>query len=566
MKKIVLTKLLLFSILTSPIAQTKIGWVRDASGYAFNGYYDAINYSPKQAISFSHSERIFEKGRYYDLEGKRHDGYIELALNCKSISFKENDNFTTKIKIKPKEISSFVIGLDSFIVAKDFNFSDYGSALRTKPAFVKIIGETTDYVFAKYFFRGNQRSSETYLLQDNDRWISFESKSKFKKLSKEYFSHLPYVIQKIKDKKYKKDDLLTIIKLFQYDEYYKNKQPIYFNKYWQEIQKSSKAKYKALIVDKKDSIWTLDYWDNQSGKKLYTANYSSFYPNNRNGEFVIYDEDGQIRRREFYEDDKITKNTIFENGKLKKESVVARVKKKDFATIFKKVSNDFLKGNNKYPWLEERQGIEREKLVEYDIDFYKVVMGENEVNRVEKEPSFTLEALTSNGTKLTENYENYRLKSISKTIGKEKVNQIVSTDLYSFNSKKINKKLVSFMESQEYKEAITENVQGYLLLYLLINPDKTIREYKFLNKLHPEIDKLYDDFVKKHIIDKQAIKFKPLKIDKVNQLTEVVIPLEFVVSKFYTIPIKANYNMHYMFFQNMMQQPLNLPPPVRVGF
>ncbi len=85
-------------------------------------------------------------------------------------------------------------------------------------------------------------------------------------------------------------------------EYYykfKNSESIYFDSmYWDEIQNPNNAAYTAKVVEFNIAAWVLEYY-NQTNK-IYQAKYSSFSPNEKEGEFICYYPNGTIRMVIFY--------------------------------------------------------------------------------------------------------------------------------------------------------------------------------------------------------------------------------------------------------------------------
>lgn len=131
-----------------------------------------------------------------------------------------------------------------------------------------------------------------------------------------YFSHIPHFKEKIESGKYGQEDLLSMIKTADYNNRFEESKPIFFDEYWQEVSDPEKARYKANITSRMDSIWTLEY--SEGDVKLYSANYSSFYPNIKNGEFISYYPDGTTRQKIHYRNDSLKEvRNFYENGSLR---------------------------------------------------------------------------------------------------------------------------------------------------------------------------------------------------------------------------------------------------------
>jgi hypothetical protein len=301
------------------VSQIPIGLKFDINGRQFNGYFDPFTYSPRKELRIVHYSDSYEKAYYYDKVGSKVKGLIKFEN--KKIWFKKNST-AFKDKIKPGEINYFVIGADSFFVARNFQ---YKGKLKTKPEFVKYITEVNGNVFAKYFHftsdmrmqMGSTPISESFLVKakDSDIWEEFPDDTRFKRVALEYFGFVPVLKDKIISGDYTKDDIMSMIKTSEYFEKYQNDELIYFGTYWQEVKDPGKAKYLAHITNLDDTIWTFLYF--RDSTKLYKVDYTSFYPNTRDGEFISYYPNGNEREIILYKEDIPAKVWVFnEPGEL----------------------------------------------------------------------------------------------------------------------------------------------------------------------------------------------------------------------------------------------------------
>ena len=319
MVKAFISSLILLIILTSTYAQTPIGLKYDCDGYAFNNYFDPLTYSPTKKLTKVHNSDSYEIGYYFDKSGKKVSGLIKFQ--DKKIWFKVGKK-EYRNKIKPEDIKEFVIGVDSFFTISKYY---YKNSLKTKPVFVQFISTFNNYTFAKHYhfksmvIQGQSPIVETYLVKSNgsDTWENFPDNNKFKEKALKYFNHIPYLKTKISSGEYKSKDMLSIIKMAEYYDKHKSSKAILYDKYWQETRDVKKAEYTAKITDIKDTTWTLEYYRNST--KLYQANYTSFFPNTKNGDFIAYYSNGETRQIISY-DNNMPKEVKFynESGQLKK--------------------------------------------------------------------------------------------------------------------------------------------------------------------------------------------------------------------------------------------------------
>ncbi len=537
MKKTSILLVLIFISINSVNSQIKVGLKQDINGIPFNGYYDPFVYSPSKKISKVHNSNSFEIGYYFDKSGKKISGLIKFQDN--KIWFKKNKHGQS-IKLKPDEIKRFEIGVDSFFAISKYY---YKNILKTKPVYVQFISEFNGYTFVKYYnFKGmgNNVIEESYLVKskDGDIWGDFNYKNKFEENALKYFGHIPYLKEKIKSEQYKNKDIFSMIKMAEYFEKFKNSKPILYDKYWQETNDNDKSEYSARITEKQDSIWTFDYY--KGDKKLYSANYSSFFPNTKNGDFICYFPDEQIRQILKYEKNEVKEVKLFyENGTLKTHYKIAKRKSKystvkDVEVKYHIVVADSL-GNNII-----KNDIKKTSIQEFD--------------------EFINETYTNI-------YKNNKLFSSYRLVDSDTVFQITDkTFKYKMNS--LKRRFSNFMSDKNYDKALSVNAQGTILISLVIDENGYAIENSRLNSIHPEIDKLVDKFIKNElsIEANMRFKFKPYKKGKIKKQYEFVVPIVFSVNRFYRTP--PNYwwfhqnflwNMHMQNMHQMHNIKINIP-------
>ncbi len=515
-KTIILLSFLI--ILKCANAQTPIGVKHDLNGMPFNGYFDPILYSPDKKITEVHNSDSYEIGYYFDEKGKKISGMIKFQDN--KIWFKKGEK-EFRNTIKPEEVKSFVIGVDSFFTVSKYY---YKNTLKMKPVYVQYVSSFGDYTIAKhYHFReqrfGNQSPIvETYLIKpyNSDVWENFPDNKSFKEKALKYFSHIPYLKAKISSEEYESDDMLSVIKMAEYLDKYNNAQAIFYDEYWQEVRNSEMYTYKALITNKKDSTWTFEYF--KGNTKLYQGNYSSFYPNVKNGNFTAYYPNGKIRQVVFFDNNNPKEVKVYgKNGSLLSEYQIIRDLKSETIDVKYQVVNN--------------------------------ASGENIIKS--SESSLTVDDEFSGNT-FTYSYNNGELQSLYRKFNKNEVYNIADTN-YDFDIKSLQKKFTSFMTKQNYNKALSHNAQGIVLVSVLIDTKGNILESEVLNKIHPELDDIMNVFVKNQL-KPGGYKFKPYKQGKEKKYCEVVIPFEFSINRFYRKPVNYYYFNHWQLQNQMMQQ------------
>lgn len=527
MIRLFLTCVTLFASAMVLYAQVPVGYKFDVNGIPFNGYYDAMIYAPEKQLQHTHLSDSYEIGYYYEKSGSKVNGLIKFE--AKKIFFKQDKKELTD-KIKPEEVSSFVIGIDSFFSISKYY---YKNTLKTTPVYVQFIASFDDYVFAKHYkFQVGPGTviSESFMVKVNDRdtWEDFPDNKTFKEKALKYFGHIPYLSEKIKSGKYESGDMLSIIKMAEYLSKYKKQEAIFYDHYWQETGNSKKADYNARIVAHEDSIWTFDYYAGET--RLYQVKYSAFHPNMKNGELICYYPSGGIRQIVNYDNNKMKAVRTYTNS----------------GTL-----------DRSYERIEKKK----------DIDFKYLVVNDAAGNNVLKPSGKSAVNVRDelNGFTYTSVFNGSELVSVYRLTDSDTIFQIVDPD-YDSNMKSMAGRFASFIENRSYEGALSVDAQGKILVSIVVDPDGYAVKYSFLNQVHPELDALVEEYVKKRLFkggSQVYYKTGVYKKDKIARYYEVVIPFNFNAARFYRQPVDmSNLNqMHWMNHQMMMNRPPVVTPP-----
>ena len=506
-------------------SQVYVGQHIDVGGSIIDGYYDQLSYHPENSISKVHNSESFEKGYYYTNTGEKIEGYI--LFENKKVFYREG-TYGTKTRIKSEAISSVVLGVDSFFQTTNFYFK---SNYKTKPELVQYITEFNGYEIAKHYHFTSAMGQtygyrapiiEEFLIRrkDNVKWDNFTDASSLKQKVLKYFGDIPSIRTKVESNKFKFKDMFGLIKMAEYHYKYQNNQPIYFNHYWQETKQEDLKEFTAKITQVVDGKWTIEY--HKDNQKLYSAQYSSFYPFVKDGAFIAYHSTGGIRQV-----------ILFTENKPQDVKTYA----KD-GTLIK---------HYKYRYTKNSYTDKDEKTVKFLT--------------VNKNPSSN----EDHNQQLLQTIEDKTLTSSYYTSGLDTIHQI--TDLNHFlNIKPLRKRFESFTLNRSYPKAIHENAQGTILVSLIMNPKGYIVSAKPLNTLHPEIDVLINDFLKYEVVMNSRLspKLRPYKINKKKRFCTFVIPFQFSTNRFYRRAIDySNYHYwnhmhhHQMHMNQVNQQILN---------
>ena len=562
--------LLLFLFISTFInSQTPVGNIIDVNGIPLNGYLDALTYSPEKKIDVTHDSDSYEIGHYYNASGNKIEGYIKFE-NDKVWYRKEKKG--KKTKLFPEEIKQLVIGTDSFFVIDKFYFKN---RIKEKPEFVQYITTINNITFAKHYHFASKMNSyaepitETFLIKTpgNEIWENFPNNLKFKEKALKHFSYIPYVKRKIENKEYESKDMLSVIKMADYLNRYNNKSKIYFDKYWQEVSFKSKSKYYAKIIDKQDSIWTMEYYNGST--KLYTANYSSFYPNKKNGNFTCYYPNGKVRQITFYNNDEAQEvQTFTQEGKLLTHYLCSKEEKTRLTYNVSEPNNTPIIFNNTLPYMYKNDGgYKSQKASKLDIR-YTYIKGNEDNNLILKEGGYAETDVYDSITEINYffRFNDVRLKEMYRLHNTDTIFQIALAN-NKFPIKRLQNRFNNFISGKDYDNALAESAQGKVLVAFLIDYRGKINNYRVLNKLHPEIDVLVEKFCKEMLHPTNITTFKSYKKGKTKFFSEVIIPIDFNINRFYRRPVNYYHN-HWMHQQWHMQQmpKFNIPTSSFSGF
>ncbi|NJK85364.1 MAG: hypothetical protein HC906_04730 [Bacteroidales bacterium] len=313
MKKILQLVIFLFpAMLFAQIENYEIGQYFDYNNNLIDGYFD-FDYEPK--ISLKKEVLLGEKftpGYYFDLLNNRVDGYLRISFRNGVIrlAFRPKESKKKK-RIDPEICKGFVLGKDSFITITTF----YEQNTTENSKFVEVISETEEFTLLKSYrqvFRGNGLEEEFIVKNQATGDLENFPHKKSRFLNKAF-----YVFEGIDSNDYKYKDIPKIFKVYDLKNRYKNNEKIWFDSSWDEVNKGKNYSYYAEIVSFKDDLFNLMFYF-KNGIPIYSGTFSSFYPQTKNGEFIWYYPDGNIRKKTVYKENESVGNTItfFKNGKI----------------------------------------------------------------------------------------------------------------------------------------------------------------------------------------------------------------------------------------------------------
>lgn len=522
--------------------QDQIGYRFDVNGQPFHGYYDHFTYSPEKAIQIIHEAQGYERGRYYDLSGKRIEGWMQFK-NYRTLYFKEKRKGPS-IYLRPTTVQSFVIGVDSFYVAENTRPNVY----KFKKAFVQHvcqIGHRT--VGRMYFFNSTGRSkymSITHIVKTDtsNRWTRLHDGSNLEQLATNFFaehsgdlassqvgesappSPIPHIARKISSMELDRNNIITIIKMAEYDDKFRNDQPILFDQYWREVQQQKSSKYTGRIVEQTDSTWTIEFFEGAT--KLYQVNYSSIHPFTKEGALTAYWPNGQPRRQIRYVKNKERAITIYDSTGAIQTQYAHR-------------------GNhNAPPSMRE---------IKTKYDFVSSGTGQNKADGSKNFVNQIADQETNN-IYLTQ-YKDLEIRKSYALQNGDTIFQLTHpNEKLKLSTLQSNMKF--FLENEGYSDAVYAGMQGTLLVNITTNEKGFISDYQLLNSLHPQLDSLINRFFESKISleGRSPYRFKRISSTRKKRPHEFVLPIVFGTARFQD-PSTFNFN-NFNLYNSSMQHHL----------
>ena len=497
----------------------QIGNFIDINKNVINGYYD-FDYEPDKSLNVAYSiGKDFTTGYYYDLDGVKHVGVLKYTQNNTFFKFKSGEEEKEKT-IKPDECIGYVIGVDSFAVIENFDVQrDMGAFHTDKREYAEVVESFNGYTFYKYTKAGTQNILINYLvrLDSSSSLISFPKNSiRFKPLAAEIFGSFIALKENIENGTYDDDDdIPVLIKLLKYNYYFETHRKIYFNSSWDETDDPNKAKYYATIDRIVDLKFHVKY-NFINGTKIYEGYFSSFYPHKKEGEFLLFYPNGNVRKKityannkpesisEYYSNSNIHRQYIVKDEKLYVDAL--------YTNICESVLNEF--GSGREIVFDSARNIE-----------------------------------------ITYEYVNHELSNAY--LIDDKNNKI-----YQVCEK--NAKLKAFKSLQgkinlEFKypiESIKLYNHGFVLIKCIVEPSGITSEIQVIKGVDSFCDNQIANFLS---YLKTYNHWKPGKVEGEKVRQEIIIPIDFSIIGFSRY--RNNYNFFWMTQHMMMQQQMMKPPP-----
>lgn len=299
---VVFTSTASLSQIVSPYYE--VGYFTDADRQPIDGYID-VTYQPKTRSDHQLTlGESFTPGCYYNLKREKINGRIKYGYKDGFFRFTPPSGGDKSEKITADMCLSYVIGKDSFAVIKDFTVErELLSELVKEPTFAEVITTVGDLTFYQHTVVGQNKLLYTYIVKEGKGpLVSFpKSKNKFKEVALTCFGHIPYLSAGISNETMGDEDVLNMIKYYEYSIRLKDSAKIYYSASWEELKDTSEYGYLyyADSLCEKNGVWSMRYYV-KDGTPLYSGSYSSLAPQKKDGLFTFYFPDGRLRKTVTY--------------------------------------------------------------------------------------------------------------------------------------------------------------------------------------------------------------------------------------------------------------------------
>jgi len=516
MNKLILFLLLIiagnFCIAQPHPVEKPFGVFYDINDQFLLDYFD-FDYEPEDLLSVSYiTNEDYLPGYYYNLDGKKINGRLQMNKNFNEISF-ERANSDITSTLNPDNCLGVVIGRDSFAVIKDFYVERAVGAIHVKgKEFAQVILKFDNLTFYKHL-RNDLITTylTTYIVKSDssNKYISFsQSIEKFIPTAMAAFGEFDLLKHRIRTGQYTSDNIPEMAKLLEYKRKMDRNEKIYFSNYWDEANQNNYTYYDRLM-NLKDSVWEVSY-HTKAGDTLLRGHFTSFLPQRKNGEFKWYYPNGKVRKIVCYEKNKPGNEVLYYHPN----------------------------GNLHYKINKTKKGF-----------IYNLVQDENEKSLI-NEKGNGIETIIDNvlNRKIT---RVYNANKVFLSFYNEGDNRIIYQHVSTAAKLKSFKALQDDLKSFEIPDTVLRDCsQGYLLLRFIIEPDGSISKAEIVKGLHSSFDGLIMTYLK------DIGSWKPGKNGDQKIAQELIVPVYLSITSFSNI--RENYFYNDPFWQMRMMQ-MNTP-------
>lgn len=495
------------------LGQQPIGHHINLDGIPIEGHLDLLLFNSNKEVLL-YPEDYFERGYYWQINGEKVKGLFSLqgsTLYFKGKSYNEQE------KISPGMVKGLIIEKDSFFAMSN----EFVQPLKTigDISFARTIRSNFIKYYPVYFIKQGHDAPWQELPRKRKKLIKFLAP---------FLSDYSFTLDRLVDGYFKADEMSSIIEHIKMESAYNNAERLYYNKAWEQVENEEEALYHGRIIERKDSLWTIDYYLDTG--KIYTVTYSDFAPNRINGNVKAYGDNGNVRLDMMVSNDIIKKVTSYHpNAKLHRDYDLYNNNVIAYTKVFAESGDE----------ISDKSGSFQER-------FEDAIIG---------------------GT-LVRNYSGFQLTESYREIEGRRIYQI--TDIgFDFYVGELQRKMSS---NGGDKASVSSNETIIALVRLQIDEKGNLEDYKILNKVPYGFKNPIQFFLRTH--SKNGHKKLSLKRYKVNGKLvayEIVVPFHYIDSRPQRNTVNPFFNDFYLINRQMQwdiqhQQMLNsiqAPNPIR---
>jgi hypothetical protein len=450
---------------------------------------------------------IFIPGVYYDLAGKKTEGWLKYSFDKDKISFK-NDKGSEATELITSLCTSYVLGPDSFVAIKYYKNNDSESGKDLISEFALVIDRVDRVKFYKSFRNQNGNLNRGSFFMKHDTSIFshhiYENDISSDKYASSVFEVNKKIISPIFSKCFNTTEHIDLVALHRNEYKLRNNEKVFFDLSWNYILDSSKAAYYANVVDIKDSIVSLRFFRNDN-EIVFQGNFSFDLPGTKSGQFIYYYPNGSIRKKVIYTENKPDTTIIYHTNGKPHFSYCIKNRRPFYYSVFNRSGESEI----------TREG--------FGIHVFYDSLGGRVLNYCFKEHRLT-EAfyVDSNGVK---------------------------TYQYCGKGNAIFKYAIQGLMNKEYhypRRSLANNHNGYMLIKCFVEPNGMVSDFNVIRGIDAACDSSFSNFFS---IVKEYKHFSSGIADGKKVRQEIVIPVyfkaDFFSAKYFyktELPIERNTN------------------------
>ncbi|GAA4827941.1 hypothetical protein [Algivirga pacifica] len=275
-----------------------LGQYFDLAGQPLRGDFDDAVYMPERMATLTYDlSKNYSLGNVYYANGTARSVAIKPVQDGRKVMVKGKNRARS---VSPDKIQSFSVGLDSFVVMRNFYFHSAvtENVGQQESRIFEVVNNIEDLDLLRYMFSGIRQDYSSYYLYKKGGMLQLLSKDIVQRKS-EINALINGGIERYIPSKYgsKSKDMDTSkwFNFVRYKKIFDNQSKIFFNQYGYEVKGKEKASHYGIIDRFVRNSYKISYYS-LSGDKIKTITYKDLFPHQVGGKTVWYNQEGKLRK------------------------------------------------------------------------------------------------------------------------------------------------------------------------------------------------------------------------------------------------------------------------------